>query len=52
MGDTRYGPPIDMWSVGCIFAEILLQKPLLDGITELEQVDRMCSGMVESFLLP
>lgn len=32
-----------MWSVGCIFAELLLTKPLLDGITELEQIDKMCS---------
>ncbi|PRQ42673.1 putative protein-serine/threonine kinase CMGC-CDK-Pl family [Rosa chinensis] len=27
----RYGRPVDMWSVGCIFAEMLLGKPLFYG---------------------
>lgn len=27
-GATQYGPPTDMWSCGCIFAEILLGEPL------------------------
>jgi len=31
-----------MWSVGCIFAELLLRRPLLMGKNELDQVDRIC----------
>jgi serine/threonine protein kinase len=30
---------VDNWSVGCIFAELLLGKPLLQGKTEMEQLD-------------
>ena len=28
---TNYTPAIDMWSVGCIFAELLNRKPLFLG---------------------
>jgi len=28
---SNYGPAIDIWSVGCIFAEMLRRKPLLPG---------------------
>jgi serine/threonine protein kinase len=28
---SDYGPPIDMWSVGCILAELLGRKPLFPG---------------------
>ncbi|CAE8644874.1 unnamed protein product, partial [Polarella glacialis] len=29
---------VDMWSVGCIFAEILLRKPVFEGKAELHQL--------------
>ncbi|XP_076026152.1 cyclin-dependent kinase 6-like [Genypterus blacodes] len=32
---------VDMWSVGCIFAELLLLKPLFDGATEVEQLQKI-----------
>lgn len=31
-------PAIDMWSVGCIFAELITKEPLLPGRTEIDQV--------------
>lgn len=34
-----YTPAVDMWSVGCIFAEMLTKKPLLQGKTEGEQLE-------------
>lgn len=37
-GDINYSFPIDLWSVGCIFGELLLNSPLLPGSTELQQV--------------
>jgi len=43
LGDRHYSTAIDMWSAGCIFADMWLTKPLLDGISELEQIDKMCS---------
>ena len=30
---------IDMWSAGCIFGELLLNKPLLPGQSEVNQID-------------
>ncbi|KAJ3330780.1 Cyclin-dependent kinase 11B [Kappamyces sp. JEL0680] len=38
LGATTYSPAIDMWSVGCIFAELLEKKPLFPGKGEIEQL--------------
>lgn len=38
LGATRYGAPVDMWSAGCILAELLLGRPLFTGKTEMEQL--------------
>jgi len=35
---TKYTPAVDMWSVGCIFAELLNRKPLLPGESYLNQL--------------
>lgn len=34
----KYGPQIDMWSLGCILAELYLGRPLLDGENESDQL--------------
>jgi dual specificity tyrosine-phosphorylation-regulated kinase 2/3/4 len=34
----RYGTPIDMWSVGCILAELAMGTPLFPGRDEVHQV--------------
>lgn len=39
LGATMYGPAIDLWSAGCIFAELLLRRPILPGKNEFEQID-------------
>lgn len=36
-----YGPPMDMWSVGCIIAELLTGKPLCAGKDYMDQLARM-----------
>ena len=41
MGSEHYGPEIDMWSVGCIFAELLTGKPLFPGKDEMDQMDKI-----------
>ncbi|XP_027350818.1 protein IMPAIRED IN BABA-INDUCED STERILITY 1-like isoform X2 [Abrus precatorius] len=41
MGSTNYGVSVDLWSVGCVFAELLLRKPILKGRTEVEQLHRI-----------
>ena len=35
---ARYGMPIDMWSLGCILAELLTGYPLLPGEDEADQL--------------
>ncbi|KAF2313584.1 hypothetical protein GH714_012263 [Hevea brasiliensis] len=41
MGSTSYGVSVDLWSVGCVFAELLIGKPLLKGRTEVEQLHKI-----------
>ncbi|KAF9569720.1 Pkinase-domain-containing protein [Agrocybe pediades] len=36
LGATTYSTAVDMWSVGCIFAELLLKEPLFQAHGELE----------------
>jgi cell division cycle 2-like protein len=47
LGAESYGPEIDMWSVGCIFGELLTKEPLLQGKNEVDQVSKVCT--VHSF---
>lgn len=35
---SKYGMPIDMWSLGCILTELLTGYPLLPGEDENDQV--------------
>lgn len=35
LGEHNYGPAIDMWSVGCVFVELLQGSPPFRGIIEL-----------------
>lgn len=37
----EYSTPIDVWSVGCIFAEFLLMTALFPGKSELDQLNRI-----------
>lgn len=39
LGATRYGPSVDCWGVGCIFAELIIGKPLFPAKVELEQLE-------------
>jgi serine/threonine protein kinase len=34
----RYGTEIDVWSVGCVFGEMLIKKPLFPGNNYLDQL--------------
>jgi cell division cycle 2-like protein len=40
-GETRYGPAVDMWSVGCIFGELIRQEAMMQGQGELDQIDKI-----------
>nr|CAB3516241.1 unnamed protein product [Spodoptera littoralis] len=37
----EYSTPIDMWSVGCIFAEFISMNPLFPGKSEVDQLNRI-----------
>ena len=39
----HYSSAIDVWSVGCIFAEVLGRKPLLPGRDYMHQLDLIVS---------
>ncbi|XP_030403696.1 serine/threonine-protein kinase NLK2-like isoform X1 [Gopherus evgoodei] len=39
MGTPHYGPPIDLWAVGCIFAELLGRRILFQGSSPIQQLD-------------
>ncbi|KAL2559923.1 Protein kinase superfamily protein [Forsythia ovata] len=41
LGAKQYSTAIDMWSLGCIMAELLLKVPLFNGKTELDQLDKI-----------
>lgn len=41
MGSRKYSTPVDMWSVGCIFAEMVNGKPLFQGGNDGDQLNRI-----------
>ncbi|KAL9329097.1 hypothetical protein ACSQ67_004100 [Phaseolus vulgaris] len=38
LGSPRYSTPVDIWSVGCIFAEMVNQRPLFPGDSEIDEL--------------
>jgi cyclin-dependent kinase 7 len=44
-GEERYGFEVDMWSVGCIFAEMLLRRPLADGASDIDQLSKIFAAL-------
>ncbi|KAK4256187.1 hypothetical protein QN277_009084 [Acacia crassicarpa] len=52
LGATDYGPAVDLWSAGCILAELLVGKPTMPGRTEVEQMHKifkLCGSPSEEF---
>jgi cyclin-dependent kinase len=41
MGSRKYSTPVDIWSVGCIFAEMSNGSPLLPGSTDNDQLQKI-----------
>lgn len=41
LGAKQYSTAIDMWSLGCIMAELLSKQPLFNGKTEFDQIDKI-----------
>ncbi|XP_069042600.1 cyclin-dependent kinase-like 1 isoform X2 [Lepisosteus oculatus] len=38
VGDTQYGPPVDVWALGCVLAELLAGAPLWPGRSDVDQL--------------
>ncbi|XP_042428474.1 cyclin-dependent kinase G-2-like isoform X1 [Zingiber officinale] len=41
LGAKEYSTAIDMWSLGCIMAELLAKEPLFNGKSEHDQLDKI-----------
>jgi len=41
LGSPKYSSSIDMWALGCIIAELYLNKPLFPGSSTLNQISRI-----------
>jgi serine/threonine protein kinase len=41
LGATAYAPSVDLWSAGCVFAELHARRPVLQGRTEVEQIHKI-----------
>ncbi|CAK9300352.1 unnamed protein product [Gordionus sp. m RMFG-2023] len=41
LGSAKYSGAIDIWSIGCIFAEMINMKPLFHGDSEIDQLFRI-----------
>ncbi|KAK9464722.1 kinase-like domain-containing protein [Lipomyces arxii] len=41
LGAKQYSTEIDMWSIGCIFGELLTNKPLIEGRSEIDQISKI-----------
>ena len=45
LGSSRYGLPVDMWSLGCILGEMLGGKPIFPGTSTLDQIEKVCETL-------
>ena len=44
-GAKFYGTAIDLWSVGCIFAELLLRVPYFPGNSDIDQLSKIFTAL-------
>ncbi|XP_052194251.1 LOW QUALITY PROTEIN: probable serine/threonine-protein kinase At1g09600 [Diospyros lotus] len=52
LGATDYGVAVDLWSAGCILAELYARKPIMPGRTEVEQLHKifkLCGSPAEEY---
>ncbi|XP_042395701.1 probable serine/threonine-protein kinase At1g54610 [Zingiber officinale] len=52
LGATDYAVGVDIWSAGCILAELLAGKPIMPGRTEVEQLHKifkLCGSPSEDY---
>lgn len=42
LGARHYAGTVDVWSMGTVFAELILRRPFLAGQTDVEQLELIC----------
>lgn len=45
LGDDTYGPEVDIWGLGCIFAELFIGKAAFTGSDEISQIEAILIGL-------
>jgi serine/threonine protein kinase len=45
LGATQYGTSVDIWSAGCILAELILGRPLFPGKSDMDQLQLIFDTM-------
>ncbi|KAA3455749.1 cyclin-dependent kinase D-3-like [Gossypium australe] len=40
-GSKQYGSGVDVWAAACIFAELLLRRPFLQGTSDIDQLGKI-----------
>ena len=48
LGARHYSTSVDVWSVGCIFAEMVNQEPLFPGDSEIDELHRIFRSHLQS----
>jgi len=54
LGGKQYSTPVDIWSIGCIYAEMVTRCPLFPGDSEIDQLFRIfrCLGTPNEEIWP
>lgn len=54
LGQREYSPAVDMWSIGAIFVEMVTQRPLWPGDSEIDELFRIfrCLGTPDESMWP
>lgn len=44
-GSTNYGPAVDIWAMGCVFAELVLRRPWLVAESDINQLSAIFAAL-------
>ena len=44
-GARFYSGAVDVWSMGCVFAELILRVPFVAGMTDMNQLELICNNI-------
>ncbi|KAH7926241.1 Pkinase-domain-containing protein, partial [Leucogyrophana mollusca] len=41
LGARQYGGEVDIWGIGCVLGEMFMRKPILPGISDIDQLEKI-----------